>query len=77
MVFPNPDRFDSTRTPNDHLGFGAGIHFCLGAPLTRVEVQAVLTAMRTRLPSACIAVEPERRPEFVIRGLRQLRISAA
>jgi cytochrome P450 len=75
-VFPDPDRFDVGRAPNPHLGFGAGIHFCLGAPLARVEVQAVLTALRGRLPSVRVAVEPRRRPEFVIRGLQELRVTA-
>ena len=75
-VFADPDRFDVGRTPNPHLGFGAGIHFCLGAPLARVEVQAVLGALRRRLPRLVLAAEPERRPEFVIRGLRALEVAA-
>ena len=75
-VFPDPDRFDVVRTPNPHLGFGAGIHFCLGAPLARVEVQAVLGALRRALPGLVLAAEPERRPEFVIRGLRALEVAA-
>jgi cytochrome P450 len=61
-VFSAPDAFDATRTPNPHLGFGAGIHFCLGAPLARVEVQAVVAALRSRLPDLVLAAEPERRP---------------
>jgi cytochrome P450 len=75
-VFADPDRFDVARSPNPHLGFGAGIHFCLGAPLARVEVQAVLGALRRRLPGLVLAAEPERRPEFVIRGLRALEVAA-
>ncbi len=76
-VFVDPDRFDAGRSPNPHLGFGAGIHFCLGAPLARIEVQAVLGALRTRLPNVTLAAEPRRRPEFVIRGLTGLQVAAA
>ena len=76
VVFADPERFDVGRTPNPHLGFGAGIHFCLGAPLARVEVQSVLAALRTRLPGIVLAQEPQRRPEFVIRGLRALDVAA-
>jgi cytochrome P450 len=74
-VFPEPERFDVGRSPNPHLAFGAGIHFCLGAPLARVEVQAVLGALRRQLPGLRLAAEPERRPEFVIRGLRALEVA--
>ena len=75
-VFADPDRFDVGRTPNPHLGFGAGIHFCLGAPLARIEVQAVLSALRTRLPAIGPAGPARRRPEFVIRGLSELAVTA-
>jgi cytochrome P450 len=75
-VFAAPDRFDPRRAPNPHLAFGAGIHFCLGAPLARVEVQAVLTALRSQLPGLRLAAQARRRPEFVIRGLEQLQVSA-
>ncbi|WP_233149947.1 cytochrome P450 [Kineosporia sp. A_224] len=74
-VFADPDRFDVGRTPNPHLGFGAGIHFCLGAPLARVEIQSVLAALRTRMPGIVLAQEPVRRPEFVIRGLESLDVA--
>lgn len=74
-VFPAPDRLDIGRTPNAHLGFGAGIHYCVGAPLARVEIAAALEALVKRLPGLRLAGEPERRPEFVIRGLRTLPVT--
>jgi cytochrome P450 len=73
-VFADPDVFDPFRSPNPHLGFGAGIHFCLGAPLARVEVQSALAALRTGLPGLALAAVPQRRPEFVIRGLDALPV---
>ncbi|HEV2781481.1 MAG TPA: cytochrome P450 [Actinophytocola sp.] len=74
-VFADPDRLDVGRTPNPHLGFGAGIHYCVGAPLARVEIAAALDALLTRLPDLRLAEEPQRRPEFVIRGLRTLPVT--
>ena len=75
-VFDEPDRLDVGRTPNAHLGFGMGIHYCVGAPLARVEIAAALTALTTKLPGLRLAAPPPRRPEFVIRGLRELRVTA-
>ncbi|WP_375496904.1 cytochrome P450 [uncultured Jatrophihabitans sp.] len=74
-VFDRPDEFDVTRTDNPHLGFGAGIHFCVGAPLARVELQASLHTLLQRFPNLALAAAPERRPEFVIRGVRSLPVT--
>jgi cytochrome P450 len=75
-VFEEPDRLDIGRTPNAHLGFGMGIHYCVGAPLARVEIAAALTALTEKLPGLRLVETPARRPEFVIRGLRELRVTA-
>lgn len=75
-VFDAPDTLDLGRAPNQHLGFGAGIHYCVGAPLARIEIAAALRALAARMPELRLAGEPERRPEFVIRGLRTLPVSA-
>jgi cytochrome P450 len=78
-AFAEPDRFDVGRFAlagtNAHLGFGAGIHFCLGAPLARVELQVSLGVLLRRFPRLALAAEPVRRPEFVIRGLRTLPVA--
>ncbi|GAA3024005.1 Cytochrome P450 [Actinokineospora globicatena] len=74
-VFDEPDRLDITRSPNPHLSFGAGIHYCVGAPLARVEIAAALRALCDRLPGLRLASEPLRRPEFVIRGLQSLPVT--
>ncbi|MDT7796657.1 MAG: hypothetical protein QOI78_90, partial [Actinomycetota bacterium] len=75
-VFEDPDRLDIGRTPNAHLGFGMGIHYCVGAPLARVEIAAALTALTEKVPGLRLVETPPRRPEFVIRGLRELRVTA-
>ncbi|WP_433560270.1 cytochrome P450 [Pseudonocardia xinjiangensis] len=74
-AFDRPDELDVGRRRNPHLGFGAGVHYCLGAPLARLEVAAALDALRTRLPGMALAAEPSRRPDFVMRGLRELRLA--
>jgi cytochrome P450 len=74
-AFADPDRFDAGRETNSHLGFGAGIHFCLGAPLARVELQSVVGSLAARLPELTLNAEPVRRPEFVIRGLTALELA--
>jgi cytochrome P450 len=74
-VFAEPDHFDVTRVDNPHLGFGAGIHFCVGAPLARVELQASLATLLARFPRLALAEAPVRRPEFVIRGVQSLPVT--
>jgi cytochrome P450 len=50
LVFTEPERFDVTRAPNAHIAFGGGQHFCLGAHIARVEIEAMLREVLTRLP---------------------------
>ena len=76
QVFDRPTELDVGRRPNPHLGFGAGVHYCLGAPLARLEVVAVLDALRRRMPGLTLAAPPRRRPDFVMRGLQELRVAA-
>jgi cytochrome P450 len=73
-VFVEPDRLDVGRSENPHISFGAGVHFCIGAPLARVELQATFGALLDRTSSLELGGEPVRRPEFVIRGLRDLPV---
>ncbi|MBN9796113.1 cytochrome P450 [Pseudonocardia sp. UM4_GMWB1] len=70
------DRLDVGRSPNPHLGFGAGVHYCLGAPLARLEIAEVLRALLERLPDAVVDGAPARRPRFVMRGWAELRLTA-
>lgn len=57
-IFPDPDQFDIRRTPNRHLAFSAGAHFCLGAMMTRMEAQCILGALTQRLSGLRLACEP-------------------
>ena len=75
LAFERPDDLDVGRAPNPHLGFGMGIHYCLGAPLARIEVQAALSALTRKLPGAHLAAPARRRAEFVIRGLHELPLA--
>jgi hypothetical protein len=73
--FPEPDRLEITRQPNDHLAFGFDRHFCLGAHLARVETQIALSALLTRFPDLTLAAETlEWQPNPLIRGLRSLPV---
>ena len=76
-VFESPTEMDITRDPNPHIGFGAGIHFCIGAPLARMEMSVSLPALMSRFKNLELAEEPIRRPGFVLRGYEsvQLKIS--
>ena len=73
-VFAEPDALDVGRTDNPHISFGAGVHFCIGAPLARVELQASFGALLGRTSRLELGRPAERRPEFVIRGLRELPV---
>lgn len=74
-VFGHADEMDLTRDPNPHIGFGAGIHFCLGAPLARLEMGVSLPALWEKYPNMQLAGEPVRRPTFVLRGYERVSIS--
>ncbi len=74
-VFAQPEAFDIRRGPTPHLAFGAGIHYCLGAPLARLELQLSFAALLRRFPTMRLAgAEPAYAPRFVIRGLEELRV---
>src|SRR5439155_15385104 len=73
--FPDPDRLDLTRTDNRHVAFGWGIHFCLGAPLARVEGQIAIDTLVRRLPKLeLVTDEPEYRQSLTLRGLKTLPV---
>lgn len=76
-VFPDPDRLDIARTPNRHLGFGLGIHFCLGAPLARMEGRIAFSKLLARFPNLRLALPRDKirwRASPVFRGLESLSI---
>jgi cytochrome P450 len=71
--FTEPDRLDMTRAEPRHLAFGAGIHYCLGAPLARLEARAAIGTVLRRFPGLALAVErPAWRPSSALRGLEAL-----
>jgi pimeloyl-[acyl-carrier protein] synthase len=74
--FTNPQDLDITRNPNPHVAFGRGIHFCLGAPLARVEGQIALGSLLQRCPNLRLNGEPVRRDQITLRGLASLPVIA-
>ncbi|MEU4225135.1 cytochrome P450 [Nonomuraea sp. NPDC026600] len=74
-VFDDPDRLDVGRPENPHISFGAGIHFCLGAPLARIELIESFGALLDRAPKLELVSEPEWKPGYVIRGLKSLDLT--
>ena len=76
VQFPDPDYLDIGRTDNRHIAFGWGIHFCLGAPLARLEGQIAIGTLVHRLPKLALATDkPEHRQSLTLRGLASLPVS--
>jgi cytochrome P450 PksS len=76
--FPNPDMLDLSREPNRHLAFGQGAHYCLGAPLARLEGQIAITTLLRRMPDLRLAVAPGAlrwRRGLILRGLEVLPVA--
>ncbi|WP_018685454.1 cytochrome P450 family protein [Actinokineospora enzanensis] len=75
--FPDPDRIDVTRDTSGHIAFGHGVHYCVGAPLARMEGEVALRALLARFPGVSLAVEPEElrwAHSSTIRGLEALPV---
>jgi unspecific monooxygenase len=75
-VFDSPDSFRAHRAPNPHLAFGAGLHFCVGAPLARMELVEALSLLLGRMPELALVGEPVRRETFVLRGYRSVAVGS-
>jgi cytochrome P450 len=78
--FPDPDRLDLGRDTSGHVGFGHGIHYCLGAPLARMEAEVAFGALLTRFPEMSLAVRPRElrwRPVSLMNGLESLPVRLA
>ena len=73
-VFDRADEMDVTRDPNPHVAFGAGVHFCLGAPLARMELTESVGLLFRRFPDLGLTGEPESRGTFVLRGFRRVPV---
>jgi hypothetical protein len=74
-IFEDADQLDLSRHPNPHIGFGAGIHFCIGAPLARMEMTTSLPMLIEAFPNLKLVQEPVRRMTFVLRGYDSVLIS--
>lgn len=76
LAFEQPDRLDVARRENPHVGFGGGLHYCLGAPLARLELGIAFEALLSRLPRLAFAAEPPHfRAAYVIRGLESFPLA--
>jgi cytochrome P450 len=74
-AFDDADVFDIARDPNKHIAFGAGIHFCLGAPLARLELSVTVPRLLERMPDLQLAGDPVRRDTFVLRGYHSIPVA--
>ena len=73
-VFPDPDSLDVARTPNDHLAFGIGEHFCLGASLARLEIRVLFEEILRRLPDIELTGPVRRLRSNFINGYKQIPV---
>ena len=73
-VFPNPNEFDLRRERKRHMSFGLGVHFCLGAPMARLEAEIVLHVLVRRLPGLALVDAGERIAPFFLWGRRHLPV---
>ena len=73
-AFTDPDALDLARHPNAYLSFGAGIHYCLGAPLAKLELAIAFGTILRRVPRLALVEPPRWKPTFVLRGLEALRV---
>lgn len=73
-AFDRPDALDLARDPNPYLSFGAGIHYCLGAPLAKLELGIAFESLLRRVPEIELVEPPRWKPTFVLRGLQALRV---
>jgi cholest-4-en-3-one 26-monooxygenase len=73
-VFRAPDTFDLTRTPNDHLAFGHGEHFCIGAHLARLEMRVMIEQVMRRMPDIELAGAPERLRSNFVAGIKHMPV---
>jgi cytochrome P450 len=73
-VFAEAATLDVGRDPNPHVGFGLGVHFCLGAPLARLELEITFRRLLERWPDLELAAPAPRRPTWVLRGLDRLDV---
>jgi cytochrome P450 len=73
-IFPHADRFDVGRSPNDHLAFGFGPHFCLGAHLARLEIRLMFEELLRRMPDVRLAGPVERLRSNFIHGIKRMPV---
>ena len=77
-AYPDPDRFDIARNPTNHVGFGIGIHYCLGAPLARLEGQLAISALMQAFPNMTLHTDPSElawHATMLSRGLQELPVA--
>jgi cytochrome P450 len=75
LVFADAAKLDVGRDPNPHVGFGMGVHFCLGAPLARLELEITFRRLLERWPGLGLAAPAPRRPTWVLRGFEAMEVT--